>query len=74
MSKNADSLVGIEKIQHVVIIMQENRSFDSYFGSWEFLLAPQKTDDNKNQHDNDQDMHGGSFSFAFCEPSANRVS
>jgi phospholipase C len=27
-------LVGIHKIQHVVIIMQENRSFDSYFGTY----------------------------------------
>ena len=25
---------GIQKIQHVVIIMQENRSFDSYFGTY----------------------------------------
>ncbi len=25
---------GIEKIQHVVMIMQENRSFDSYFGTY----------------------------------------
>ncbi len=24
--------VGIHKIQHVVVIMQENRSFDHYFG------------------------------------------
>ncbi len=28
------SLTGIHKIQHVVIIMQENRSFDSYFGTY----------------------------------------
>jgi phospholipase C len=27
-------LVGIHKIQHVVMIMQENRSFDSYFGTF----------------------------------------
>jgi phospholipase C len=27
-------LVGIHKIQHVVVIMQENRSFDSYFGTY----------------------------------------
>ena len=27
-------LTGIHKIQHVVIIMQENRSFDSYFGTF----------------------------------------
>jgi phospholipase C len=27
-------LVGIHKIQHIVIIMQENRSFDSYFGTF----------------------------------------
>jgi phospholipase C len=27
-------LEGIHKIQHVVIIMQENRSFDSYFGTY----------------------------------------
>ncbi len=42
-SKNAQSfspivavnvLSGIHKIQHVVIIMQENRSFDSYFGTF----------------------------------------
>src|SRR6266513_6271909 len=25
---------GIHKIQHVVVIMQENRSFDSYFGTY----------------------------------------
>jgi phospholipase C len=27
-------LTGIQKIQHVIIIMQENRSFDSYFGTF----------------------------------------
>jgi phospholipase C len=27
-------LVGIHKIKHVVVIMQENRSFDSYFGTY----------------------------------------
>jgi len=27
-------LAGIHKIQHVVVIMQENRSFDSYFGTY----------------------------------------
>jgi phospholipase C len=26
--------IGIHKIQHVVVIMQENRSFDSYFGTY----------------------------------------
>src|SRR6186997_2009954 len=25
---------GLEKIKHVVVIMQENRSFDSYFGTY----------------------------------------
>ncbi len=30
----ANNLQGIHKIQHVVIIMQENRSFDSYFGTY----------------------------------------
>jgi phospholipase C len=28
------SLPGISKIKHVVVIMQENRSFDSYFGTY----------------------------------------
>src|SRR5205807_2034535 len=28
------ALTGIHKIQHVVVIMQENRSFDSYFGTY----------------------------------------
>jgi phospholipase C len=28
------SLVGIHKIQHVIVLMQENRSFDSYFGTY----------------------------------------
>jgi len=28
----APALQGIQEIQHVIIIMQENRSFDSYFG------------------------------------------
>jgi phospholipase C len=30
----AVSLVGIHKIKHIVIVMQENRSFDSYFGTF----------------------------------------
>jgi phospholipase C len=30
----APTLTGIHKIQHVVVIMQENRSFDSYFGTY----------------------------------------
>jgi phospholipase C len=28
------TLEGIHKIQHVIVIMQENRSFDSYFGTY----------------------------------------
>jgi phospholipase C len=28
------SLTGIHKIQHVIVIMQENRSFDTYFGTY----------------------------------------
>ncbi len=31
---NVVPAVGIHKIQHIVIIMQENRSFDSYFGTY----------------------------------------
>jgi phospholipase C len=31
---SAASLEGIHKIQHVIVIMQENRSFDSYFGTY----------------------------------------
>ena len=27
-------LTGIHKIQHVIIVMQENRSFDNYFGTY----------------------------------------
>lgn len=37
LSKGADKTnnnTGIHKIKHVVIIMQENRSFDSYFGTF----------------------------------------
>ena len=30
----APHLVGIHKIQHVIVVMQENRSFDSYFGTF----------------------------------------
>jgi phospholipase C len=33
-SVNAAPLAGIHNIQHVVMIMQENRSFDSYFGTY----------------------------------------
>jgi phospholipase C len=31
---NAGAALGIHKIRHVVVIMQENRSFDSYFGTY----------------------------------------
>src|SRR6266436_6990289 len=30
----APALNGIHKIQHVIVIMQENRSFDTYFGTF----------------------------------------
>jgi len=33
-SSAAPSAAGIHKIRHVVVIMQENRSFDSYFGTF----------------------------------------
>ena len=33
-SRLAGGLTGIHKIRHVVVIMQENRSFDSYFGTY----------------------------------------
>ncbi len=28
------ALIGIHKIRHIIVIMQENRSFDSYFGTY----------------------------------------
>src|SRR6266576_3202678 len=31
---DAATIEGIHNIQHVVVIMQENRSFDSYFGTY----------------------------------------
>ena len=30
----ANAAIGIHKIKHIVVIMQENRSFDSYFGTY----------------------------------------
>jgi len=33
-SASASSAAGLSKIKHVVVIMQENRSFDSYFGTF----------------------------------------
>jgi len=33
-SNSQSGLQGIHKIQHIVIIMQENRSFDTYFGTY----------------------------------------
>src|SRR5262245_53165792 len=34
LSVRAATVDGIHKIQHIVVIMQENRSFDSYFGTF----------------------------------------
>jgi phospholipase C len=34
MASTSSDVTGIHKIQHVVVIMQENRSFDSYFGTY----------------------------------------
>jgi phospholipase C len=33
-SSSGNSAAGIHKIKHVIVIMQENRSFDSYFGTY----------------------------------------
>ena len=38
-SSQASSLNGIQKIRHIVIIFQENRSFDSYFGTYPGALG-----------------------------------
>ncbi len=32
--RKPEALTGIHKIRHVIVIMQENRSFDSYFGTY----------------------------------------
>ena len=34
LSSASAALTGIHKIQHVVVLMQENRTFDSYFGTY----------------------------------------
>lgn len=34
MQTSAQDATGIHKIRHIVIVMQENRSFDSYFGTY----------------------------------------
>jgi phospholipase C len=34
LAGRAEAASGIQKIQHVVMIMQENRSFDNYFGTY----------------------------------------
>ncbi len=34
LSASAQAATGIHKIKHIVVIMQENRSFDSYFGTF----------------------------------------
>ena len=36
-------LTGIHKIQHVIIVMQENRSFDEYFGTYPGALGDRKS-------------------------------
>jgi phospholipase C len=33
-ARSSPSLRGIHKIKHIIIVMQENRSFDSYFGTF----------------------------------------
>jgi phospholipase C len=33
-ARHAPALAGIQKIRHVIVILQENRSFDSYFGTY----------------------------------------
>src|SRR5579871_1881843 len=33
-ANSSNSASGIQKIKHVIVIMQENRSFDSYFGTY----------------------------------------
>src|SRR5690348_3531838 len=33
-SPTPTNLTGISKIKHIIVIMQENRSFDSYFGTY----------------------------------------
>lgn len=34
IAQNATPPLGLEKIQHFIFIMQENRSFDHYFGTY----------------------------------------
>jgi phospholipase C len=34
LAHHASTLTGIHKIQHVIVVMQENRSFDNYFGTY----------------------------------------
>src|SRR5690348_15007589 len=42
-SPAAAAPVGIQKIEHVVVLMQENRSYDSYFGRLHYQGQPDST-------------------------------
>jgi len=41
-SRSAPAVAGIHKIKHVIVIMMENRSFDSYFGTNEGRIASRR--------------------------------
>ena len=41
-SRSAPAVASIHKIKHVIVIMMENRSFDSYFGTNEGRIASRR--------------------------------
>src|ERR1700681_1737171 len=54
---------GIHKIQHIIVIMQENRSFDSYFGTYPGVNGIPMKNGHPNDCNPDPDTHECVYSF-----------
>ena len=74
-SARATPQSGIRKIKHVIVIMQENRSFDSYFGTYPGATGippnvcipdPRSTKCVQPYHDNSNNNQGGPHTNAFA--------
>jgi phospholipase C len=50
----------LRKVKHIIIVMQENHSFDNYFGALAYAPGtPYHTPDRDRDRDRDGDEHGG---------------
>src|SRR6516162_275439 len=65
----------LQNLKHIIVVMQENHSFDNYFGALPYVPGGRYHPVDRDGHDrdgHDRDGHDGDFDRGGCHPDDHR--